>query len=60
MIDLDKNMDTAAEETNKVLEPYLSHFGHRNGANAPKSIEELLNNERFSNRQAPLNAVRRG
>ncbi|GAB1197294.1 mitochondrial 37S ribosomal protein rsm10 [Aspergillus pseudonomiae] len=59
-LDVFKNIDKAAPEVERSLEPHLSHFGQRSGEGAQSSIPDLLGGMRLPKHRSPLSSVRKG
>ncbi|KAL1972454.1 hypothetical protein VTN31DRAFT_6868 [Thermomyces dupontii] len=57
-LDVTKKMDATAENVNKILEPYFALFGQRKDPKTKKSMDELLNSEKFLRGQGPMSTVR--
>lgn len=51
-------MDATAENVNKILEPYFALFGQRKDPKTKKSIDELINSDKFLRGQGPMSTVR--
>lgn len=47
-------MDIPLEDVQTILDPHISHFGHRKYLEPETSIYDLLNSDRFSYNKSPL------